>query len=249
MRALAWSVSFIIAVGAACGGSTTPGSDASTDGSIGDSTTADGSACMEGRTLCSGKCVNVQNDPQNCGSCGTKCTGATPYCEGTCKPNPCFDGGACPNGFCCGSTCCVVGQICCRDQGPVEGPPQCHTPTMENPTCPQGCAPLCKSDRNIKQNIVPVDSRAVLETLSTVPVSTWSYKDDPKTTHMGPMAQDLHAAFGLGSTDKAYNPIDAHGIEMASIQALHDLLKEQSARIDKLEKQNAELLDRCSRRQ
>jgi hypothetical protein len=58
---------------------------------------------------------------------------------------------------------------------------------------------------------------------------------------MGMMAQDFHAEFGLGTTDKAYNPIDAHGVEMAAIQALYQRLLEQDARIRRLEEENARL--------
>jgi hypothetical protein len=98
------------------------------------------------------------------------------------------------------------------------------------------------SDRNLKHDIVPVDEEAVLETLATVPVSTWSYKsDDPSVRHLGPMAQDLYAAFGLGNTDRAYNPIDAHGIALAAIKALYERMQAQDARIDRLERENRSL--------
>jgi hypothetical protein len=229
----------LLAIGCACGGTTTSG-DASTDAS------SDATGCGPGRIMCGGACINPDNDPNNCGACGTKCTGNTPFCDGTCKAAPCFpDAGACASpGFCCGSNCCTSAQLCCKDEGPVGNPygPSCFTPTAQQPTCLQGCAPLCKSDRNLKQGIVPVDNRAVLETLATVPISTWSYKSDPKTLHIGPMAQDLHAAFGVGS-DHGYDPIDAHGIELSSIQALYEIVQEQNARIEKLERQ----LDRCPR--
>ena len=73
-------------------------------------------------------------------------------------------------------------------------------------------------------------------------MSTWSYTtDDPSVRHLGPMAQDFHAAFGLGSTDRAYDPIDAHGVAFASIQALYDMVKAQDARIERLERDNAQL--------
>ena len=58
---------------------------------------------------------------------------------------------------------------------------------------------------------------------------------------MGMMAQDFYREFGLGSTDKAFNPVDAHGVEMAAIQALYERLQEQQARIEKLEQENREL--------
>jgi hypothetical protein len=119
--------------------------------------------------------------------------------------------------------------------------PSCFTPTAAQPTCPIGC-PLCLSDRNLKRDIEPVDEQAVLETLATVPVSTWSYKsDDPRVRHLGPMAQDLYAAFGLGNTDRAYNPIDAHGIALAAIKALYERAEAQDARIERLEQENRDL--------
>ena len=82
------------------------------------------------------------------------------------------------------------------------------------------------SDRNLKRDIEPVDEQGVLESVARIPVSTWSYKnDDPSVRHLGPMAQDFHAAFGLGSTDRAYDPIDAHGVELAAIKALYERVR------------------------
>src|SRR5213592_636582 len=37
-------------------------------------------ACTTARTCCGGGCVNLQNDSFNCGACGKRCEGATPYC-------------------------------------------------------------------------------------------------------------------------------------------------------------------------
>ena len=75
-------------------------------------------------------------------------------------------------------------------------------------------------------------------------MSTWSY-DGEQTRHMGPMAQDFHGAFGLGNTERAYDPIDAHGVAFAGIQGLYEMVQEQNARLDKLEKENADLKRRC----
>jgi hypothetical protein len=98
------------------------------------------------------------------------------------------------------------------------------------------------SDRNLKRDIVSVDTQKVLEAVSRMPVSTWSYKsDDPQVRHMGPMAQDFRAAFGLGDTDKAYNAIDAHGVAFAAIQALFERIKAQDAHIERLERENHRL--------
>jgi hypothetical protein len=103
------------------------------------------------------------------------------------------------------------------------------------------------SDRNLKRDIEPVDDQAVLEGVARMPVSTWSYKsEDPSVRHLGPMAQDFHAAFGLGDTDRAYDPIDAHGIAFAAIRALNERLQEQNARIERLERENHELQSRAA---
>jgi hypothetical protein len=91
-----------------------------------------------------------------------------------------------------------------------------------------------------------VDPAAVLDTVARVPVSTWSYKSDgAEPRHMGPMAQDFYAAFGLGATDRAYDPIDAHGVAFAAIQGLYARLREQDERIDRLERANEELRKTC----
>jgi hypothetical protein len=98
------------------------------------------------------------------------------------------------------------------------------------------------SDRNLKHDLEPVDPDAVLERVSRMPITTWSYKsDDPSVRHMGMMAQDFYGEFGLGNTDKAFNPIDAHGVEMAAIQALYQRMQDQDARIRRLEDENREL--------
>jgi len=122
----------------------------------------------------------------------------------------------------------------------------CETPQGNPPTCAPGCAPRCVSDRNVKRDIEPVDEQAVLEAVARLPVSTWSYKsDDPAVRHMGPMAQDFKASFGLGDSDRSYHPIDAHGVTLAAIQALYERLEEQEARIERLEKDNADLRREC----
>jgi hypothetical protein len=62
------------------------------------------------------------------------------------------------------------------------------------------------------------------------------------------MAQDLYSAFGLGSTDRAYNPVDAHGIALASIKALFERVQAQEERIGRLEQENRDLrVSQCPR--
>ena len=190
-----------------------------------------------------GACVNTGNDPHNCGGCGVTCSGAKSYCSGSCQVPPCEqqDAAACTgSSTCCGTGCCTGAQLCCQlDQG--ASVTECYTLQPGETTCPVGC-PACVSDRNLKRNLEPVDPQSVLERVSRMPIATWSYtSDDPSVRHMGMMAQDFYGEFGLGTTDKAFNPVDAHGVEMAAIQALYERSKAQDARIERLERENEAL--------
>lgn len=77
------------------------------------------------------------------------------------------------------------------------------------------------SDVNAKQNIEAIDAGDVLRKVVEMPVTRWQYKDAPGVEHIGPMAQDFHAAFGLGATDKGIAAIDSDGVALAAIQALN----------------------------
>lgn len=89
-----------------------------------------------------------------------------------------------------------------------------------------------RSDRNLKEHIEPVHARAVLTKLTALPIATWNYiADDASVRHMGPMAQDFAEAFGLGEDDRHIHVIDASGVALASLQALHDLVQEQGRQI------------------
>jgi hypothetical protein len=93
------------------------------------------------------------------------------------------------------------------------------------------------SDRNLKEDIRPVDSEAVLEKLARVPISEWNYKGYPQR-HIGPMAQDFHGAFPLNESTTTLNDADLHGVALAAIQGLNQKLEEQRA---ELKVRNAEL--------
>jgi hypothetical protein len=46
---------------------------------------------------------------------------------------------------------------------------------------------------------------------------------------MGAVAQDFHAAFGVGPDDKHIAPLDGNGVALAAIQGLNELVKAQQA--------------------
>ena len=55
-----------------------------------------------------------------------------------------------------------------------------------------------------------------------MPVSTWNYtSQDPSIRHIGPMAQDFYATFGVGEDERRISTIDADGVALAAIQALY----------------------------
>ena len=92
------------------------------------------------------------------------------------------------------------------------------------------------SDRNAKENVEEVDTQEVLQQLAAMPVATWNYKtQDEDIRHMGPMAQDFYAAFGVGEDETRISTIDADGIALAAIQGLYEIVQEQEERIAALE--------------
>ena len=108
------------------------------------------------------------------------------------------------------------------------------------------------SDRNVKEDFQLVDSNAILERLSELPLSTWKYKGIGNRRHVGPVAQDFHAAFdtllNLQSDDTTIAPLDEAGVAFAAIQGLNKKVEEQQgkisakdARISDLESRLAEL--------
>jgi hypothetical protein len=101
------------------------------------------------------------------------------------------------------------------------------------------------SDRNAKERFAVVNPSAILAKVSELPLTEWSYKEDAATRHIGPMAQDFHAAFNVGTDEKHIAPIDEGGVALAAIQGLNEKvetrIQEQESRSQKLEKENAEL--------
>lgn len=101
------------------------------------------------------------------------------------------------------------------------------------------------SDRNAKDDFQDVDPQAVLEKVAALPLSTWVYTNSPNVRHIGPVAQDFKAAFGLGEDDKHMASVDADGVALAAIQGLNQKLEQQlkakDDRISSLEQELAEL--------
>jgi hypothetical protein len=105
------------------------------------------------------------------------------------------------------------------------------------------------SDRNRKQDFLNVDGEDLLARLRNVPVTTWRYRDeeDRSTRHIGPMAQDWHAAFGFTRDGTTINMSDFDGVNLAAIKALADRTDRLQAENAQLRAQNQQLEERLSR--
>lgn len=95
------------------------------------------------------------------------------------------------------------------------------------------------SDRNAKENFTTLDPLAVLDKVQALPVTEWNYKDDAAgKKHIGPVAQDFHAAFGLdGADDRHISVVDEGGVALAAIQGLNQKLEQKEKEIVELKQQ------------
>lgn len=91
------------------------------------------------------------------------------------------------------------------------------------------------SDRNIKENYVDVDNQLILNKISELPMTQWNYKSDVnKAKHIGPIAQDFYAIFGLGDDEKHVSTIDPAGIALVGVKALNEKIQDQQKQIEEL---------------
>ena len=103
------------------------------------------------------------------------------------------------------------------------------------------------SDVNLKREFVDIDEKMILEKLMNIPVTEWGYEyEDPSVRHLGPMAQDFYAAFGLGQDERHIQSVDADGVAFAAIKGMYDLLQEKDSQIVQLEQRNADLETRVT---
>lgn len=101
------------------------------------------------------------------------------------------------------------------------------------------------SSRRMKTNIMPVDPGAVLTGVRSLPIGTWEYRSQAGVSHMGPMAEDFAAVFGLCPAQDRITTVDADGVALAAIQGLADHVDDAigrlTDRVTALELENATL--------
>jgi hypothetical protein len=190
--------------------STSGGSEGNTGSSGEASTGPGGSSTTTGMTSMTGTSTTA----------GTSGTTGTTTGEGTGSTGGTTGGGSTGStgGEACqgqGMSCAGVGALCCQGLECCAGVPVPEGKEFCSNNCPI-------SDRNLKTDFAEIDPAQVLSRVVELPITTWRYrKDGAEVRHLGPMAQDFHAAFGLWDTDKMIFPLDASGVSFAAIQALN----------------------------
>ena len=91
------------------------------------------------------------------------------------------------------------------------------------------------SSRSFKENFTSLDPEEVLARVVELPVSRWNFKSDESATpHIGPVAEDFHAAFGVGADERYLSVNDVGGVALAAIQGLHAQVREKDRQIEEL---------------
>jgi hypothetical protein len=103
------------------------------------------------------------------------------------------------------------------------------------------------SDRNMKSNFMPVNTQEVLAKVSALPITVWNYQSEAGVPHLGPMAQDFYAAFGMGADDKHIAVVDEGGVALAAIQGLNQKVEEKETRIQEQAGEIADLKARLEK--
>ncbi len=100
---------------------------------------------------------------------------------------------------------------------------------------------VCSSSRTIKSGFQPIKGEELLARLNKLPLSTWRFSaDDTGGRHLGPVAEDFYAAYGLGMSDKNIGVQDLAGVALAAAQALERRTAElhtRAAEVDGLKAQ------------
>ncbi|HWD19618.1 MAG TPA: tail fiber domain-containing protein [Verrucomicrobiae bacterium] len=104
------------------------------------------------------------------------------------------------------------------------------------------------SDRNAKDEFRPVDALAVLDKVAALPLQTWHYKtQDASVRHVGPVAQDFYAAFGVGEDERHIATIDSEGVALTAIQGLNQKVDALKAELQRRDAEDADLTARLRR--
>lgn len=219
---------------AACGGDESPPED--TGGvDVGTDVAPDCGGCPEGKLCCPShfegdipRCVDPSLNPENCGTCGTSCSGACQ--EGRCVDAPaCGDGQTCAEGTACSgegelARCCPEGTTfiaspadffgCCPD-GDICG-------------CREGMCPISRAEWKKDIRYLPPDEVAAIGArLLETRLATWRYLgEDGARPRLG-------FIIGEGAPEEAVvmggHRVDLYGYISAAVAALQAQARELDA--------------------
>ena len=100
-----------------------------------------------------------------------------------------------------------------------------------------GASITCASSRTLKENYFTVDGEDVLRRMRDIPVTTWNYIDEGRSSrHMGPFAEDFWNAFRLGDDPRGIGHLDIDGVNFAGIKALEERTRQLQAREAEIER-------------
>lgn len=102
------------------------------------------------------------------------------------------------------------------------------------------------SDINRKEYLLDIDTKSLLHKVMNLPILEWQYKSSTDR-HIGPMAQDFFAAFGLGQGETTIATVDADGVALAAIQALAKENEALKIKNKEMENRNIEIEKRLVR--
>ena len=109
------------------------------------------------------------------------------------------------------------------------------------------------SSRALKSDIEGVSGEAVLDSVTDLDISRWSYDSQDGVRHMGPMAEEFHETFELGADEESISTVDADGVALGAIQGLaergerrDEKVASQEDRLETLEQENEALRERLA---
>ena len=85
------------------------------------------------------------------------------------------------------------------------------------------------SSRTFKHAFTAIDAGDVLRRVLDLDITRWRYNgEEADGWHLGPVAEDFHAAFGLGGDERYIGTVDADGVALAAIQGLNARLEAEN---------------------
>ena len=96
-------------------------------------------------------------------------------------------------------------------------------------------------DREMRKSMI-----VVLALMGLVVGIVGCKKDEPEVRHLGPMAEDFHAVFGLGEDDTSIAPADLAGVALTAIQAQQLQIEQQRQELSEKDGQIADLQTRLA---